>query len=607
MKPIETLDDVVIRFAGDSGDGMQLVGTQFTQTTARLGNDLATFPDYPAEIRAPSGTIAGVSGFQLHFSARDISTPGDAPHMLVAMNPAALKVNLPDLVPGGLVVVNTEKFIPRELEKAGLDRNPLEDGSLEGYQVIRVDMGRLTKQAVEGLGLSGKDSDRCRNFFALGLTYWLYSRNLETTRGWIEQKFKEPFKQANLRALEAGWSYAESVEAFTSRYQVPAARLPPGTYRNIVGNHAVALGLAAASTRAGVPIFLGSYPITPATDILQFLAGYKAWGVQTFQAEDEIAAIGAAIGASYAGHIGVTTTSGPGMALKTEAIGLAIITELPLVIVNVQRGGPSTGLPTKTEQSDLLQALVGRNGEVPVPVLAASSPADCFRMAVEAVRIAVTYMTPVILLTDGYLANGSEPWRVAELSELPEMKVRFRTDPEGFLPYERDPVTLARPWVRPGTPGMEHRIGGLEKQDLTGTVSYDGANHERMVHLRAEKVAGIVVPDLEVYGDPGELLLVGWGSTYGAIRTAVDIARARGLRVAHAHMRYLNPLPRNTAAVLGSFRRVIVPEMNLGQLSLWLRAQTGIHALPLSKVQGRMFKVSELVDAIAREGREDAA
>ena len=607
MKPVETLDDVVIRFAGDSGDGMQIVGTQFTQTTARLGNDLATFPDYPAEIRAPSGTVAGVSGFQLHFSSIDISTPGDVPDALIAMNPAALKVNIGDLKPGGVVIVNTEKFVPREFEKAGYTSDPLLDKGLDKFQLVRVDMGRLTREAVAGLGLSNKDTDRCRNFFALGMTYWLYSRAMETTRDWIEQKFKEPWKQANLRALEAGWSYAETVEVFTSRYQIPPARLPAGTYRNIVGNHAVALGLAAASARAEVPLFLGSYPITPATDILQYLAAFKAWGVQTFQAEDEIAAIGAAIGASYAGHIGVTTTSGPGMALKTEAIGLAIMTELPLVIVNVQRGGPSTGLPTKTEQSDLWQALVGRNGEAPLCVLAAASPADCFRMAVEAVRIATTYMTPVILLTDGYLANGSEPWRVRELSELPEMKVQFLTDPEGYQPYGRDPVTGARPWVRPGTPKMENRIGGLEKQESTGNVSYDAVNHEVMVKARAAKIANIKVPDLEVHGDRDGLLLDGWGSTYGAIRTAVDAARARGHKVAHAHFRHLHPLPANTAEVLASFGTVVVPEMNLGQLALWLRAQTGVGCISLPKVQGRMFKVSELIDAIVQHGQEVSA
>ncbi|MFZ5476952.1 MAG: 2-oxoacid:acceptor oxidoreductase subunit alpha [Myxococcota bacterium] len=604
MPSVETREDVVIRFAGDSGDGIQLLGSQFTSTTARLGNDLATFPDYPAEIRAPAGTPAGVSGFQLQFSARDIATPGDAPDALVAMNPAALKVNLGDLRRGGLVIVNAEKFVPRELEKAGYAASPLEDDTLTDYQVIRVDMGRLTKEAVDGLGLAGKEVERCRNFFALGITYWLYSRSLEATRAWIEHKFEAPWREANLRALEAGYNYAENTEAFTSRYEIPPARLAPGRYRNLMGNHATALGLVAAAQKAGLPLFCGSYPITPATDILHHLAGYKAWGVMTFQAEDEIAAMGATIGAAYAGVLGVTTTSGPGMALKTEALGLAVMTELPLVIVNVQRGGPSTGLPTKTEQSDLLQALVGRNGEAPLPVLAAASPADCFRMAVEAVRVAVAYMTPVVLLTDGYLANGSEPWKVQKLADLPDLPVRFRTDPAGFQPYGRDPDTLARPWVRPGTPGLEHRIGGLEKADGTGNVSYDPANHDRMVRLRASKVAGVAVPDQEVFGDPDGLLVVGWGSTYGAIRTAVDQARARGHRVGHAHVRYLNPLPRNLADVLARYDRVLVPEMNLGQLSLWLRAKTGITPVPLTKVQGRMFKVQEIVDAIVRNRPE---
>lgn len=602
MKPVETLENVVIRLAGDSGDGMQLVGNQFTNTSAQLGNDLATFPDYPAEIRAPAGTLAGVSGFQLHFSAKDISTPGDAPDALVAMNPAALKVNLRDLKRGGLIIVNTQMFVPRELDKAGYAVNPLDDETLAEFQVIKVDMGKMTKEAIASTGITGRDVDRCRNFYALGMIYWVYSRNVETTKRWIESKFKEPWRTANLQALEAGWSYAETLEAFATRYQVPPAKLKPGTYRNILGNHATALGLVAGAARAELPLFLGSYPITPATDILHHLAEYKAWGVQTFQAEDEIAAIGSAIGASYAGNLGITTTSGPGMALKTEAIGLAIMAELPLVIVNVQRGGPSTGLPTKTEQADLLQALFGRNGEAPLPVVAAASPADCFEMAVEACRLAVTYMTPVLLLTDGYLGNGSEPWRVPKMEELPSFPVKFHTDTVDFKPYGRDPETGARPWVKPGTPGLEHRIGGLEKADGSGAVSYDGLNHEKMIHLRADKVAGIKVPDLDVYGDTGGLLLVSWGSTFGAVRTAVTVAREEGMKVGHVHFRYLNPLPANTAAVLKSFSRVVVPELNLGQLSLWLRAKTLVDCEPLSKVQGQMFKVREIVDAIAQMG-----
>lgn len=607
MKPIKSLDSVVIRFAGDSGDGMQVIGSQFTNTTALAGNDLATFPDFPAEIRAPAGTLAGVSGFQLHFSSSDILTPGDSPEVLVAMNPAALKANLKDLRPGGLIIVNSEKFIAREFEKAGITANPLEDGTVSSFRVVPVHMGRLAREAVEGLGLGTKEIDRTKNFFALGMCYWLYQRPMETTERWVKSKFKEPYQEANLRALRAGFNYAETIELFESRYEVPAAKLPPGTYRNIMGNQALSLGLAVAAQKSGVPVFLGSYPITPASDILHQVSAYKAYGVHTFQAEDEIAAIGAAIGASFGGAIGVCTTSGPGLALKGEALGLAVMTELPLVVIDVQRGGPSTGLPTKTEQSDLMQAMYGRNGEAPLCVLAAATPSDCFDMVIEAVRIATTHMCPVLLLTDGYIANGSEPWRLPDVDQLPAMTVRFRSDPDGFLPYQRDPVTLARPWVKPGTPGMEHRIGGIEKQELTGDVNYEPLNHERMCRLRAEKIARIPVPDLEVHGDGDELLVVGWGSTFGAIRSAVDRARREGIRVSHAHLRHLNPLPANTVSVLRRFQRVLVPEMNLGQLVRILRTESLVDCISLPKIQGQAFRIGEIYDAIVRTRHEEAA
>lgn len=605
-KPIHTVDSVVIRFAGDSGDGMQLVGSQFTNTTALFGNDLATFPDFPAEIRAPAGTLAGVSGFQLHFAAHDIYTPGDQPEVLIAMNPAALKVNLRDLKQGGLVILNQEKFIAREYEKAGITTDPLTDGTLDGYNVVKVDLLRLTREAVADLGLSTKEVDRCKNFYALGMTYWLYNRPLAPTERWMREKFKQPYQDANLRALHAGYNVAETLEVFHERYAVPPARLAPGTYRNILGNQALAIGLVAASHRTGLPLFLGSYPITPASDILHHLSGMKAHGVYTFQAEDEIAAIGSAIGAAYGGALGVTTTSGPGMALKGEALGLAIMTELPLIIVDVQRGGPSTGLPTKTEQADLFQAVFGRNGEAPLAVIAAATPADCFDMAIEAARIATRHMCPVIVLTDGYLANGSEPWRVPDAASLPDLTVSFRTDPEGFKPYLRDPATLARPWVRPGTPGLEHRIGGIEKDDGSGNVSYDADNHEKMVRLRAEKIQRIPVPDLEAIGDPDGLLVVGWGSTYGAIRGAVERARAMGLRVAHAHLRHMNPLPKNTVALLRRYDRVIVPEMNLGQLCTILRAVSLVDCQPVSKVKGKAFTISEILSAIENAVTDNA-
>ena len=606
MKPLQTLDDVVIRFAGDSGDGMQVTGSQFTNTTAHAGNDLSTFPDFPAEIRAPAGTLAGVSGFQIRFSSHDVFTPGDAPEVLFAMNPAALKANIADLKKGGLLVVNQEKFQPRDFEKAGITSNPLEDGSLDEYRLVKVDMARMTKEAIEGLGMGTKEVDRTKNFFALGMAYWMYNRDLAGTEAWITTKFKEPFREANTRALRAGHAYAETVELFESRYDVPKADLPPGQYRNILGNQALSIGLVVGAQKAGVPLFLGSYPITPASDILHQLAGYKQYGVTTFQAEDEIAAIGSAIGASFGGAMGICTTSGPGMALKGEAIGLAVMTELPLVIVNVQRGGPSTGLPTKTEQSDLMQAMYGRNGEAPVAVIAASSPTDCFDVAVEAIRAATTHMCPVILLTDGYLANGSEPWRVPDVSAIPAFPVQFRTDPDGYKAYLRDAGTLARPWVKPGTPGLEHRIGGIEKAEHTGNVNYEPLNHEKMIHLRAEKIARIAVPDLVVEGDtgteaePGELLLVGWGSTAGAIRSGVEMARSRGYKVAFTHMRWMNPMAKNTASVLRSYKKVLVPEMNMGQLAHMLRAETLVDCVPVTKVQGQAFKVSEIFAAIVK-------
>ncbi|MFM2244334.1 MAG: 2-oxoglutarate oxidoreductase subunit KorA [Pseudomonadota bacterium] len=600
QRPLTTIDDVVIRFVGDSGDGMQLTGTQFTNTTALAGNDLATFPDFPAEIRAPAGTRAGVSGFQVHFSSKDIHTPGDAPQVLIAMNPAALVANIKDLRKGGLLIVNTEKFVEREWQKADLQANPLEDGTVDDYQVVPVQIAKLTKEAVKDLGLSLKDTDRCKNFFALGMAYWLFSRDTAPTKTWIKAKFKAPFDEANIRALEAGWSYAETVELFHERFDVPAAQLPAGTYRNITGNEALALGLLTASHQTGLRLFLGAYPITPASDVLHYLAKFKDFGVITFQAEDEIAAVSATIGAAFGGALGVTTSSGPGIALKGEALGLAVMTELPIVVVDVQRGGPSTGLPTKTEQSDLMIAMYGRHGEAPMPVLAACTPADCFLAATEAARIATTFMIPVMLLTDGYIANGSEPWRVPDLSELSASPVVHRTDPEGFAPYRRDPVTLARPWAVPGTPGLEHRIGGLEKQDGTGNVSYDPANHEHMVRLRADKVRRIeeAIPPLEVFGDADGLLVVSWGGTYGSVRTAVEEARLQGLKVGHLHLRWLNPFPKNLGALLLGAERVLVCELNLGQLVQILRARFLVDALSFAQVQGKPFKVSALLARI---------
>jgi 2-oxoglutarate ferredoxin oxidoreductase subunit alpha len=600
--PVETLSRVVIRFAGDSGDGMQLTGTQFTATAAAIGNDLATFPDYPAEIRAPAGTLAGVSGFQVNFSSEDIFTPGDAPDVLVAMNPAALKANVKDLRPGGILVVNTDAFRESDLAKAGYAKNPLEDGSLTGFRLYQVEITRLTRAALKATGLPQRIQDRCKNFFALGMMYYLYHRSMDVSIDWIKHKFtqKPELAEANTLALKGGYAYCEAAEIFQVTYEVPPAHLAPGTYRNISGNQALALGFVAAAQQAQRPLFLGSYPITPASDILHELSQYKNFGVYTFQAEDEIAAIGSALGAAFAGSIGLTTTSGPGMALKMEFIGLAIMVELPLVIVDIQRGGPSTGLPTKTEQADLLQAMFGRPSEAPCIVIAARSASDCFQAAYEATRLTIKHMTPVILLSDGYIANGAEPWMLPEIESLPPIDVNFTTTTDGFHPYARDPVTLARPWAIPGTPGLEHRIGGIEKQDGSGNISYDAENHEHMVHLRAEKVARVAldIPPSVVDGDSSGVLVVGWGSTYGAITSAIRHARAEGVKVGHLHLRYLNPLPADLSEILARYDKVLIPEMNMGQLAMILRARFLRDVTQLNKVQGQPFKESEILDAI---------
>ncbi len=578
---------------------MQITGSQFTNTAALYGNDLATFPDFPAEIRAPAGTLPGVSGFQVNFSSSDVYTPGDSVDVLVAMNPAALKTNIKDLRTNGILIVNVDDFKEVDLKKARCKTNPLEDQSLDGYRLFKVELTKLTRAALKELGLDARSMDRCKNFFALGMCYWLYNRPMDGTQRWLDEKFKSKaaLAEANKLAMKAGYSYCEATEAFQTSYEIPPAKLEPGTYRNINGNTALALGFVAASQKAGVKLFQGSYPITPASDVLHELAMFKSFGVVTFQAEDEIAAVASSIGAAYAGALAITTTSGPGMALKMEAIGLAIATELPLVICNIQRGGPSTGLPTKTEQADLLQALYGRNSEAPVPVLAAATPGDCFWMAFEASRIAIKYMVPVILLSDGYLANGAEPWRIPSVEDLPEIPVKFATDPEGFQPYKRDPQTLARPWAIPGTPGLEHRIGGIEKQDVTGNINYEPLNHETMVRLRAAKVEGIAqdIPEAIPVGDPeGDLLLVGWGSTYGPITAALRAARARGRKVGHVHLRHLNPLPRNLGDVLKRYKKVVVPEMNMGQLVMVLRAKYLVDAQGFNKIQGQPFKVAEI-------------
>jgi 2-oxoglutarate ferredoxin oxidoreductase subunit alpha len=603
---VEDLETVTIRFAGDSGDGMQITGTQFTSTSAIIGNDISTMPDFPAEIRAPAGSLPGVSGFQLNFSSLDIRTPGDEPNVLVAMNPAALKVNLGDLEPGGILVVNTDEFTDGNLKKAGYKGNPLEDGSLSGYRLLEIPITSLTLKALESTSLPFKQQERCKNFYSLGLMYWLYDRPMEPTLQWIEQKFsgKPEIAEANVLALKAGYNYANTTEIFNTHYRVAKAKIKPGKYRNITGNEATAIGFITAAQLAGRPLFYGSYPITPASDILHELSKHKNFGVKTFQAEDEIAAVGASIGAAFAGSIGLTGTSGPGVALKAEAIGLALMTELPLVVINVQRGGPSTGLPTKTEQADLLQALYGRNGEAPVAVVAPATPGECFLMAIEAVRLATRYMAPVFFLSDGYLGNGSEPWEIPSLASLPQMKVEMRTETEGFLPYLRDERTLSRPWAIPGTPGLEHRIGGLEKANFTGNVSYDPDNHEGMVHLRAEKIQRMQqdIPPLEVLGpSEGRVLVLGWGSTFGAITTAVERLQAEGASVASAHLRYLNPFPSNLGEVLGRFEKVLIPELNLGQLAMLIRARFLVDAIPVTKVKGKPFKVSELVARIRQE------
>ena len=605
-KPTQQLEEATVRFCGDSGDGMQLAGTQFTNTSALAGNDVATFPDFPAEIRAPRGTKAGVSGFQIHFSSREIYTPGDTVDALVAMNPAALVTNIADLRSGGILICNESAFDKKGLEQAGYSSNPLEDGSLEkNYKMHKVDMTKLTRAAVDGLGLSQKEADRCRNFFAMGLVFWLYDRSLDPTLRFIEEKFgkKAEVAEANRRALTAGFNYGETVEAINTQYQVGKAELAPGTYRNVMGNTALAWGLIAAARLSGRRLFLGAYPITPASDILHELARHKNFDVLTFQAEDEIAAVTATIGAAFAGEMAVTASSGPGIALKGEALGLAVMTELPMIVVNVQRGGPSTGLPTKTEQADLFQAMYGRNGECPMPVIAAASPADCFDAAQEAWRIAVEHMIPVFLLTDGYIANGSEPWRIPEIDSLPKTEVTYATpldNGDAFLPYARD-EKLARPWARPGTPTLMHRVGGLEKQDLTGNVSYDPANHQHMIDTRAKKVAVIAesIPLQEVDGpDNGDLLVVSWGGPYGSCATAVHAAQAAGKSVAHCHLRYLNPFPKNFEQVLRSYKKVLVAELNCGQLRTILRSEFLLDAAGLNKVQGKPFTIGEILERI---------
>jgi 2-oxoglutarate ferredoxin oxidoreductase subunit alpha len=598
-KPVATLEHVVIRFAGDSGDGMQLTGSQFTTSTALAGNDLATLPDFPAEIRAPAGTLPGVSGFQIQFASSNVFTPGDAVDVLVAMNPAALVSNLRDVKPGGLLIVNADSFNQKDLDKAGCETNPLEGPGVEGLRVLRVELTRLTRRAIESVGLDTRSADRCKNFFALGMMYWLFNRPLDPTLRWLESKFASRPKllEANLLALRAGLAYCEATEVFSERYLVPPAQARPGRYRNISGNTALALGLVTASRKSGLSLFYGSYPITPASDVLHELAQFKSFGVITFQAEDEIAAIGAALGAAYTGALGVTCTSGPGMALKAETLGLATAAELPIIVCDIQRGGPSTGLPTKTEQADLLQAMFGRNSEAPTPVIAPATAAECFSLAYEAARIAIRFMTPVVLLSDGYLANGAEPWLLPDLDALPEIAVEHPNDPETFHPYARDPETLSRPWAVPGSPGMEHRIGGLEKQDVTGNVSYDALNHEHMVRTRAEKVERVaaILPPQEVEGDPeGRLLVLGWGSTYGAIAGAVRSARRDGLPVSHAHLRYLNPMPSNLPEILRRFDRVLVPELNMGQLAFLLRARYLHPVVSQCKIQGRPFSEGEI-------------
>ena len=597
--PVQELDRVTIRFAGDSGDGMQLTGTQFTRTAAVFGNDISTLPDYPAEIRAPAGSIPGVSGFQISFSSSEIHTPGDAPDVLVAMNPAALRANVRDLAPGGAIIVNSDAFTPPNLAKAGYTTSPLADDSLRSYTVFDIPVSTLNARALEGLDMTSRQMDLTKNFFALGIMFWLYGRTMETTQAWIEEKFggRAIIAEANRRALNAGYAFGETTEIFHTTYRVAPAHLAPGTYRNITGNEATALGMLTASKLADRQLVYASFPITPASEILHHLSAWKNFGLKTFQAEDEIAAIGAALGASYGGALGLTGTSGPGMALKAEMLGLAVMVELPLVVIDVQRAGPSTGMPTKTEQSDLLQVLFGRNGDSPIPVVAPATPAECFDYAIEAWRIALRHMTPVVYLSDAFLATGSEPWRIPELEGLPDLRVPNRTERAGFYPYERDPETLARPWAVPGTPGLEHRIGGLEKLDVLGTISYDPDNHHQMQLLRAEKVARIArdIPPLEVFGPPeGELLILGWGSTYGAIRSAVERLQEQGRKVAHAHLRHLNPFPTNTGDVVRAYDRVLIPELNMGQLRMLIRSMFLVDAEGFNLVRGKPFQISEI-------------
>jgi 2-oxoglutarate ferredoxin oxidoreductase subunit alpha len=607
----ETLPEVVIKFAGDSGDGMQLTGQQFTNNTALLGIDLATFPDFPAEIRAPQGTLPGVSGYQLRFSSDRIFTPGDISDVLVAMNAAALKVNLKSLKPGGRIIVNTDGFDAKNLRLAayGEGINPLEDGSLDSYEVIKIDVSKLTREALKDFELGTKEKDRAKNMFVLGFLYWMYNRDLDNTITFLKEKFgkKDVILQSNIKVLQAGYNYGDTTETFTTRYKVEKAKMPPGVYRSIMGNQALAYGLIAASEKSGLPIFLGTYPITPASDILHELSKHKSFGIRTFQAEDEIAGISAAIGAAYGGSIGITTTSGPGMALKTEAMGLAMMLEIPLLIINVQRGGPSTGLPTKTEQSDLMQAYYGRNGEAPIPIVSASTPSDCFSAVYEAIRIAVQHMTPVIFLSDGYIANGAEPWKFPKADELPPIEVKFKTalaeGEEKYLPYNRD-EKLVRPWAVPGTAGLEHRIGGLEKQNITGNVSYDPENHQLMINIRQQKVDKIAdyIPEQQIdLGDAtGKVLVLGWGSTYGAIRSAVLQLRNEGKQVSHAHLRYLRPFPRNLETILKNFETVLVPEINNGQLIRIIRDQFFVEAKPYNKMMGIPLTKSELVEEISK-------
>jgi 2-oxoglutarate ferredoxin oxidoreductase subunit alpha len=617
-RKVQEVESITIRFAGDSGDGMQLAGTQFTNVSAILGNDIATFPDFPAEIRAPAGTLAGVSGFQVHFASTDIHTPGDRLNCLIVMNPAALKTNLKDLEPGGILIVNSDSFGANDLNKAKYTVNPLEDDSLRGYRLFRVPIDTLNREAVKECNLSPRDADRCKNFFALGLVYWMFERPMEPTLKWIREKFSKKIDvfEANTRSLKAGYNYGDTVEMMPVQYRVAKAKIAPGTYRKITGNEALVMGLVSACQLANKTLVCAAYPITPASDILHQLSDMKNFGVKTLQAEDEIAAVGVAIGASYGGAIGVTSTSGPGVCLKAEAIGLAVMTELPLVVIDVQRGGPSTGLPTKTEQADLLQAMYSRNGECPVAIIAPRSPGDCFDMAIESVRIATEFMVPTFLLSDGYIANGAEPWAIPDASKLPRLKITNPTEPNAtnetklhengtdesgkFLPYKRNSM-LVRPWAIPGTPGLEHRIGGIEKQDVTGNVNYEPANHEHMIKTRAQKVANIAqtIPDLEIEGDQeGDLLVIGWGGTYGSIATAVMRARRKGLKVGQVHFRYLNPFPKNTADVFKKFKKFLVPELNSGQLLLLLRGIYLIDAQGLNKVQGRPFLVSEIEEAI---------